>query len=384
MPIKATNEPSRLTQSGMNSSQSSKGDILIVDDTPNNLRLLSAMLTEQGYEVRSVASGSAALMGVQAQPPDLILLDINMPGMNGYEVCQRLKAAPNTDKIPVIFISALNEIFDKVKAFSTGGVDYITKPFQVEEVLVRVENQLTFCRLQAQLQAQNSRLQQAEAELLKALAQERSLNQRIEEMATLEERNRIAHDIHDSLGHSLVALNIQMETALALWQDDPDQAYTFLVEAKQLGSGALQAVRQSVSAIRSDPLQGQALSGAIATLIQEFQRTTGVLPTCHINLSQPLSNQVNTVVYRIVQEGLTNICKHAEATAVQIQLQTTASDLLLTIQDNGKGFWIVQNGIGFGLQGIRERTTALGGELEITSELGAGCRITARFPGLAA
>lgn len=384
MPIKATNEPSRLTQSGMNSSQSSKGDILIVDDTPNNLRLLSAMLTEQGYEVRSVASGSAALMGVQAQPPDLILLDINMPGMNGYEVCQRLKADPNTDKIPVIFISALNEIFDKVKAFSMGGVDYITKPFQVEEVLVRVENQLTLCRLQARLQAQNSRLQQAEAELLKALAQERSLNQRIEEMATLEERNRIARDIHDSLGHSLVALNIQMETALALWQDDPDKAYAFLVEAKQLGSEALQAVRQSVSAIRSDPLQGQALSGAIATLIHEFQRTTRVLPACRINLSQPLSNPVNTVVYRIVQEGLTNICKHAEATAVQIQLQTTASGLLLTIQDNGKGFWIDENRIGFGLQGMRERTTALGGELEITSAPGAGCRITARLPGLAA
>ena len=92
----------------MNCSQSFKGDILIVDDTVDNLRLLSAMLLQQGYEVRSVANGSTALMGVQAQPPDLILLDINMPGMNGYEVCQRLKANSNTHEIPVIFISALN------------------------------------------------------------------------------------------------------------------------------------------------------------------------------------------------------------------------------------------------------------------------------------
>lgn len=366
----------------MNCTQPTKGDILIVDDTLDNLRLLSAMLTSQGYEVRSVTNGSTALMGVQAQSPDLILLDINMPGMNGYEVCQRLKANPNTHNIPVIFISALNEVFDKVKAFSVGGVDYITKPFQVVEVLVRVENHLKLCRVQAQLQAQNSRLQQAEAELLEALEQERILNQRIEKMATLEERNRIARDIHDSLGHSLVALNVQMQAALTLWQHDPEQAYTFLAEAKRLGSEALQAVRQSVSQIRFDPLQGQTLEGAIAALSHEFHRTCGVLPECHIDLSKPLSNTVNTTVYRIIQEGLTNICKYAKATTVKIHIQIVHADLLLVLEDNGKGFWVNQ-GTGFGLQGMQERTTALGGNLEIASEPGAGCKITARFPRLA-
>jgi two-component system, sensor histidine kinase and response regulator len=350
----------------MNYSQVSKGDILIVDDTPDNLHLLSTMLEQRGYEVRSVTNGSTALMGIQAQPPDLILLDINMPGMNGYEVCQRLKANPHTHEIPAIFISALNEVFDKVKAFTVGGVDYITKPFQVEEVLARIENQLTVRRLQAQLR--------------EALEQERSLNQRIEEMAVLEERNRIARDIHDSLGHALVALNIQIETALTLWQDAPDRAYTFLVEAKQLGSEALTSVRQSVSDIRSDPLQGRLLEGAIATLIQEFHHTTGILPECHIDLSQPLSNQVNTVVYRIVQEGLTNIYKHANAKTVQLQIQTTADSLLLVLQDNGNGFQVDQNRTGFGLQGMRERTDALGAQLEITSAPRDGCRIIARFP----
>lgn len=364
----------------MNCSQSTKGDILIVDDTLDNLRLLSAMLSQQGYEVRSVTNGSTALMGVQGQPPDLILLDINMPGMNGYEMCQRLKANPQTQEIPVIFISALNEVFDKVKAFTVGGVDYITKPFQVEEVLVRVDTHLKLYRLQAQLQAQNKRLQQTEAELLQALAQERLLNQRIEEMATLEERNRIARDIHDSLGHSLVALNIQMETALTLWQQDLDRAYTFLVEAKQLGSQSLEAVRRSVSEIRSDPLQGQSLEAAIATLIQEFHRTGGVLPQSQIDLSQPLSYTLNTVVYRIVQEGLTNISKYASATIVKIYIQTTPTDLLVILEDNGKGFCVDENSTGFGLQGMRERTTAVGGLLEITSEPGAGCRIKASIP----
>jgi len=363
----------------MNSS-TYKGDILLVDDTPDNLRLLSTMLLEQEYEVRSVRSGSAALMGVQGQPPDLILLDITMPGMSGYEVCERLKGNPETRDIPIIFISALNEVFDKVKAFTVGGVDYISKPFQVEEVLVRVENQLALRRLQIQIQERNQQLESAEAELRRALEQERALNQRIEELATLEERNRIARDIHDSLGHALVALNIQMETALALWKDNPEKAYDFLVEAKQLGSNALQATRQSVSDMRSDPLQGRLLEDAIAALMQEFQRTSGVQPVCEIHLSQPLSHQLSTVIYRIVQEGLTNIYKHAQATAVQLQLRSLDSGFSLTLEDNGNGFQIDANRSGFGLQGMRERVEALGGQLTITSDRGAGCQIMATFP----
>lgn len=351
----------------MSLSQDSKGDILLVDDTPDNLRLLSTMLTEQQYEVRSVKSGAAALMGVQGQPPDLILLDINMPGMNGYEVCEQLKSNPETAEIPVIFISALNEVFDKVKAFSVGGVDYISKPFQVEEVLVRVENQLSRRRLQLQLQ--------------QALEHERALNQKIEELAALEERNRIARDIHDSLGHALVALNIQLESVLTLWKDNElEEAYEFLVEAKQLGSNALQSVRQSVSAIRADPLQGRSLEEAIRRLAHDFQTTTGIEPDCQIHLAKPLSNQAVTVIYRVVQEGLTNICKHADATAVRIHLNTTDSNLALTLQDDGKGFHLDANRSGFGLQGMRERIAGLGGQLNISSEPGLGCCIQVLLP----
>ncbi|KAM3096418.1 response regulator [Phormidesmis sp. 146-12] len=356
-----------------------KGDILIVDDTLDNLRLLSAMLAAQGYEVRSVTNGSIALIGMQTQPPDLVLLDINMPGMNGYEVCQRLKSNAQLKEIPVIFISALNEAVDKVKAFSVGGVDFINKPFQIEEVLVRIEHQLKLCRLQRQLQTQNHQLQQTQADLQRSLDQERALNQRIEAMAALEERNRIARDIHDSLGHSLVALNIQMEAALTLWGVDTDRARSTLIEAKKLGSEALEAVRHSVSAIRSDPLQGQLLEGAIVNLAEEFYHLTDVMPECQIDLSQPLSTAINHVVYRIIQEGLTNICKYAEATIVQIQIETTDAGLSLTLQDNGRGFQLDQATMGYGLRGMKERSTALGGQLQIISNPGAGCQIVAHF-----
>ncbi|HEY9299128.1 MAG TPA: response regulator, partial [Phormidium sp.] len=117
------------------------------------------MLISQDYQVRKAINGQLALKAVQVNQPDLILLDINMPEINGYEVCKKLKSAENTRPIPVIFISALDETLDKVKAFQVGGVDYITKPFQLEEVLARVENQLTIHKLQKQLYEQNSKLQ---------------------------------------------------------------------------------------------------------------------------------------------------------------------------------------------------------------------------------
>src|SRR5919202_1343639 len=140
--------------------QTYKGDILVVDDTVDNLRLLYYILTERGYKVRKVLNGEMALTAVQAAAPDLILLDIKMPEMKGYEVCQHLKADEKTSGIPVIFISALDDVLDKVRAFKVGGLDYITKPFQVEEVLARIENQLTLRSLSNQLIAQNARLQQ--------------------------------------------------------------------------------------------------------------------------------------------------------------------------------------------------------------------------------
>ncbi|HIK31933.1 MAG TPA: response regulator [Oscillatoriales cyanobacterium M59_W2019_021] len=136
-----------------------QGDILIVDDVPANLHILFAILSEQGYDVRRVINGKQALIAANAEPPDLILLDIKMPDLDGYEVCQRLKASDRTASTPVIFLSALDEPLDKVRAFAVGGVDYITKPFNVEEVLARVKTQVGLQRIQQQLKAQNQALE---------------------------------------------------------------------------------------------------------------------------------------------------------------------------------------------------------------------------------
>lgn len=145
--------------------QTHKASILIVDDTPANLRLLMQILSQDEYRVRVIPNGKLALQSVATMPPDLILLDIMMPGLDGYAVCAQLKADPTTAAIPIIFITALNEPLDKVKAFSIGGVDYITKPFQIEEVLARVRTHLRIHELQGQLEAANAQLTARNAEL---------------------------------------------------------------------------------------------------------------------------------------------------------------------------------------------------------------------------
>ncbi len=181
-----------------------KGNILVVDDTPANLHLLIDILSKQGYEVRPAPNGKFGLSAAKGMPPDLILLDIMMPGMNGYEVCEQLKADERTKDIPVIFVSAINEVLDKVKAFAIGGVDYITKPFQVEEVLARVEAHLAIRNLQKSLENKNE-------ELTKTLNQLKATQAQLiqsEKMAALGQLIAgIAHEINTPLGAIRSSIN---------------------------------------------------------------------------------------------------------------------------------------------------------------------------------
>jgi len=136
-------------------------DILVVDDTPANLQLISGMLRSHGYKVRPVSSAALALQAAKAAPPDLVLLDINMPEMDGYEVCTQLKASDKTREVPIIFLSALHETIDKVKAFNCGGVDYISKPFQFEEVEARVNTHLRLKSLREESEQRTRDLEKA-------------------------------------------------------------------------------------------------------------------------------------------------------------------------------------------------------------------------------
>ena len=156
-------------------------NILIVDDTPDNLRLLSKTLIQEGYKVRCAVNGSMALLTIKAKLPDLILLDINMPDIDGFEICKRLKESELTKDIPIIFVSAIDEIFDKVKAFELGAVDYISKPFQIPELLSRVSNQLNLQNLKKQLIQKNQLLEIEIANRTRAEQEIRQLNTELEQ-----------------------------------------------------------------------------------------------------------------------------------------------------------------------------------------------------------
>ncbi len=172
------NQESQQIQKGEKEEKSiNTSSILIVDDTLYNIQLLSLMLIRQGYVVEQATNGQAALEKANQLLPDIILLDIRMPDIDGYEVCKILKANPLTHGIPIIFISSIEEPSEKVEAFSVGGVDYISKPFQLIEVLARIETHLRLCSLQKKLQEQNEQLQLSASVLARSLKQERELSE---------------------------------------------------------------------------------------------------------------------------------------------------------------------------------------------------------------
>lgn len=179
-----------------------QANILVVDDTPANLDLLSNVLAARGYRFRVATNGERALSVARTVHPDLVMLDITMPGMDGYEVCRRLKSEPDTAGIPVIFISALGEALDKVRAFEAGGADYVSKPFQFEEVLARVDNQLQLARLRKKLETRNAELAAKNAKLTDVLGQLEAANSELARLSTTDALTGIAnrrhfHDVFD-------------------------------------------------------------------------------------------------------------------------------------------------------------------------------------------
>ena len=225
--------------------ENSANNILIVDDTPDNLRLLSKTLTKEGYQVRCAINGAVALLTIKTKIPDLILLDVNMPDIDGFEVCQQLKQSELTRNIPIIFISASGHINDKLKAFEAGGIDYISKPFQIPELLSRVGSQLNLQNLRAQLLQQNQLLQieiysriAAEAEIRQLnFDLERRVKQRTAELqAEIVQKQKMQSKLeYLAWNHSLTGLPNRLwlieklKQFLSLVKQQPEQKFTTII-----------------------------------------------------------------------------------------------------------------------------------------------------------
>lgn len=243
------------TQSEPVESDITHGSILIVDDTPENLQLMTRMLTRRGYNVQTANDGRQALDVVGTMLPDIILLDICMPGMDGYKVCQALKANSATREIPVIFISALDEVLDKLRAFDVGGVDYITKPFRLPEVMARVTIHMTLRRLQLQLREQNELLKQEVRERLAAEVALQAANQELQRLAHLDGLTQVANRrrFDEYLNHEWHRLKRE-QLPLALILCDVDFFKRFNdTYGHQAGDDCLRAVAEVLRAAAKRP-----------------------------------------------------------------------------------------------------------------------------------
>ena len=373
--------------------------ILVVDDIPANLQVLAGMLRDRGYKVRPVPSGKLALLAARHDPPDLILLDINMPEMNGYEVCQHLKADDMLQGIPVIFISALTEQLDKVKAFAIGGVDYITKPFQIEELYARVETHLKVRRLQIELEESNARMAKANEVLCRKQQELSDLHHRKDEFLAM-----LSHELRSPLAPILNAVQLlrlqtnenelqqqariiieRQVTQLTRLVDD-------LMEVSRITTGRVQ-LRQDRVAV-SDIVE-QAVETARPLIDQRQQELTVSLPPQPIWLNADAAR-----LQQVVVNLLTNAAKYtAEGGQIWLSVQQEGDECVLRLRDTGVGIAPAvlprifdlftqaersldrsQGGLGIGLALVQRLVELHQGRVEAVSALGHGSEFVVRLP----
>jgi signal transduction histidine kinase len=392
-----------------------KANILVVDDTVANLRLLVNLLVERGYKVRPASNGMMALSAAQTEPPDLILLDILMPNMDGYEVCQQLKADETTREIPVIFISAVSEVLDKVKAFTSGGVDYVTKPFQVEEVLVRVETHLAIRNLQRSLEEKNQELERT----LQQLKTTQSQLIESEKMAALGNLVAgVAHEINTPLGISVTAASVlnedttdffntyksgkmkraDLETFLDTAVESSSMILANLKRAADLVQGFKQvAVDQSSESQRCFRLK-EYLEEIMLSLSGKLKKTKH---TVTITGDETLTldsypGVLSQIVTNLVMNSLIHAYQEEDAGEIHLDFKLDNKQLILHYCDNGKGikpehmskifdpFFTTnrsQGSTGLGLHIVYNLVTQkLKGTIQCESQVGVGTKFTIKLP----
>ncbi len=373
-----------------------KGDILLVDDNPTNLRLLSQMLVERGYKVRAVISGARALKAVQSTSPDLILLDVRMPRMNGYEVCKRLKAHEQTRAIPVIFISALGETEDKLEAFKVGGVDYITKPFRVPEVVARVQTHLTLRALQHQLQATNQQLkiQLQETNILNSKL--RTQNAELDAFA-----HTVAHDLRNSL-EVIIGYGEILQEYLPLLDETGQKSLAAIERAGNKMNTIIDSLLLLAGVRRMDRVTLSPLN--MTLIVREAQQRVAALSMkwqAEIILPEhwPVVSSYGPWIEEVWVNYLSNAIKYG-GRPPRLELGATQQadkSIRLWVHDNGPGLTdeeqarlftpferlnqIDIKGHGLGLSIVQRIAERLGGQVGVESVLGEGSTFWFALPG---
>lgn len=310
-----------MKDASMNEEAAPVASVLIVDDTIDNLRLLSDLLGAQGYEVRAVTSGRQALQAVEHDPPDLVLLDITMPEMNGYDVCRRLRAMDRSKDVPVIFLTALNETADKVRAFESGGVDYVTKPFQFEEVLARVKTHVALRRAQVALASSYARLN--------------ALEQLRDDLVRM-----VVHDMRSPLAALLINLRILKRGAAALSEDDRSILQSSLDSADILDRMANDLF--DVSRLEDCRMPVERAEWDLTRMAHEVRSVLGTLDVdrpIDIETVEPVKATCDGALIRRVIENLVgNGMRHTPAgTRLRLSITRGEDRVRVAVHDQGGG-----------------------------------------------
>ena len=348
--------------------------VLVVDDVSMNLEILTSQLEKRGYTTLVARSGQEAVERAESAHPDLILLDVVMPGIDGFETCRRLKQSEATRDIPVIFMTGLTAIDDKIEGFRVGAVDYVTKPINAEEVATRVVTHLKLDALRQRQAAQNRQLRQEIAE--------RELDMRSKrEEAREDERKHIARELHDELGQHLSAIRLELSFVRMRWGAENPELREKVQSVQKSIDGVIHVVRDLVTRLRPVVLD-MGISSALEWLVCEFRTSSQM--KCELQIDEQvadLSPWQTSTVFRLVQESLTNIGRHARARTAQVTLQRQSDAYVLTVSDDGLGFDPTKIGIkSLGLQGMRERAQMLDGQLDLRTRPGEGTNIVVTFP----
>jgi len=359
-----------------------KYKVLIVDDEPFNTMLLSEVLKNNNYDLHTASSGSLALKIAHSIVPDIVLLDIMMPLMDGFEVCQYLKNDPMLKQIPIIFISSLNDSKNIVKALEVGGVDFITKPFQFEEVNARIKTHLTLHIQNQKIEALNNLLEKQSEHLKKFSTHLQNMRE--------DERLAVANKVHDSIGQLLISMKIK----LGLWKknlknelspDAFDKVESKYGQLSDIIDQTIDSAREIVAQLKSDQLELLGLIETIELSCSEFQLLNNV--SCsftHNSTNIELNESQKIAIYRILQEALANITKHANCKQVTINLLQQGSTFSLEVKDYGVGFDTEQTHFDthYGILGMMERAQFLNADLTIRSKPNEGTVIKLDFDNI--
>jgi signal transduction histidine kinase len=353
--------------------------ILVVDDVPQNVRLLEAILTSNGYTVTSASSGHEALDKVTTELPDLVLLDIQMPGMDGYEVCRRLRADPATQFLPVVMITA-SDTEVRVNALDAEADDFVTKPFNQQELLARVRSLVRIKHYHDTIESQAAELAEwnrtLEARVEEQVEEIRASRARVVSAADAE-RRRIERDLHDGAQQHLIGLAVHLRLASDLADSEPTKTKEILDNLGDDLQEALDELRDLAHGIYPPLLQDRGLADALAAAAGRAPIRTRV-EAGELGRYGP---DVEAAVYFCCLEGLQNAGKHAGdgATAI-IRVREDVGALLFDVVDDGCGFDATDGRSGVGMTNMRDRIGAIGGSLRVESAPGRGTTIAGLIP----